>query len=398
MVESDFLKMRKKNIDESEEKKTIIFPVNEPTLDSMSPAQFQHLTRELLFRRGFEIESTQLTRDGGVDAYAYFSEESIGKKYKIVVQAKRYSLPKSVGVAAVRDLLGAIQLQSADRGILVTTSCFTKGAQNSAFTAGNIKLIDRLKLIEWLKDAGLLFDPPKLESLLEFCATQVKRNTAIFRGDIQNLDKKFIPELYVARNDAKSFFNDFIEFSGAFEQDLRDYHVKYKQYQEKLIEFEKEKRDYKERVRKAKEAKKEIKEQEPRPPVEPIKPKAYHCAALVGEAGIGKTNLFCDLCDQLLNSESPALFYAGHTIVEDLEDTILSDLYSLITDKIDSSIFLTHLDKTLKSYDKFLVIFIDAINESRNYQYIGDHLTRFLKKLEELETTRIKVFISCRDI
>jgi len=390
MTEFDFSKRNKKVI-AGNEKQEILFPLDSSAaLDNLNPAQFQYLVRELLSRQGFEIEATPLTRDGGVDAYACFSEKRIGKKYKIVVQAKRYSLSKSVGAAAVRDLLGAIQTESADRGIVITTSCFTKGALDSAFKVGNIKLIDRLELIELLKDIGLLFETPRLESILQKCATQVKRNTAVIRGNMQNLDKKFIPELYVARSDAKSYFNGFIEFSRAYEQNLKDYHVKYKQY-------ENEKRDYEEKVRKAKESGIKINEQEHRPPIEPIEPKAFDCAALVGEAGIGKTNLFCDLCDQLLNSESPALFYAGHTIIEDLEATILSDLYSLVACKVDSNI-LTYLDKTLKSYDRFLVIFIDAINESRNYMNIGNSLAVLLNKLKELETTRIKVFISCRDI
>jgi restriction system protein len=77
---------------------------------------------------GGEVRVTQSSRDGGVDAIAFDPDPIRGGK--IVIQAKRYTNP--VGVAAVRDLYGAVTNERATKGILVTTSSFGPDAYNFA--------------------------------------------------------------------------------------------------------------------------------------------------------------------------------------------------------------------------------------------------------------------------
>jgi len=234
--------------------------------------------------------------------------------------------------------------------------------------------------------------------LMRICTNQAKRSMAIYKGDVQSLYKKFVPELYVIRHEVESIFNDYVESSRVFEGNLDNYKLTYQKYEKELIVYEKEKAEYDEKVRKARSEGIEPKNEEPRRPLEPVRPKAYHCIAFVGEAGIGKTNFLIGICDQLLEKKIPALFYVGHTLTENFESLLLSDLSSMNKDKMDLIIFLDSLNKTLRYHDDFLIIILDAINESRNYRNIEKEIVNFLEKLENLGITRIKLMISCRDI
>ena len=101
-------------------------------LASISWEDFEHLVRELFEKefasRGGEVKVTQASRDGGVDAIAFDADPISGGK--IVIQAKRYT--RTVGVAAVRDLYGAVMNDGASKGILVTTSDYGPDAYQFA--------------------------------------------------------------------------------------------------------------------------------------------------------------------------------------------------------------------------------------------------------------------------
>jgi restriction system protein len=91
---------------------------------SMDWEEFEHLIRELFEKEfaeaGGEVNVTQSSRDGGIDAVVFDPDPLRGGK--IVVQAKRYT--RTVGVSAVRDLYGTVMNEGANKGILVTTSGF----------------------------------------------------------------------------------------------------------------------------------------------------------------------------------------------------------------------------------------------------------------------------------
>lgn len=323
----------------------------------------------------------------------------LGKKFKVIVQAKHYAESNNVGEPAVRDLIGTVKLQSADQGILFTTSSFTAGAQAAAFSAGNIKLVDGAKMHEWLKSVDLLFDPLQFESMLEICTAQVDRNTAVFQGDIQKLDKKFIPQLYVARKDGETFIKNFVRQSKEYESKLSEYKNSVGQYEEKRLTFEKEMNDYINKWNKATiEERETLETLKPHAPPKPVMPKVFNCTAIVGEAGIGKTNLFCHLCKKQLKSKNLTLFFAGHQITSNIVDEVLADLSSFFRSKLTPEALILGLDKILSVNESFLFIFVDAINESRIYREIGNQLAVFLQRLERLNISRIKILVSCRDI
>jgi len=115
---------------------------------------FEHLIRDL-FEREFasaeaDVRVTRASRDGGVDAVIFDPDPIRGGK--LVVQAKRYT--NTVGVAAVRDLYGAMTAERASKGILVTTATF--GGDSWEFAKDKpITLLDGGGLLHLLHKHGV---------------------------------------------------------------------------------------------------------------------------------------------------------------------------------------------------------------------------------------------------
>ncbi len=70
-----------------------------------------------------EVELTKQTRDGGADLIGFDSERG-----KFFVEAKRYARSRKIGVSIVRELVGAMVDGNVHRGLLVTTSSFSRDA------------------------------------------------------------------------------------------------------------------------------------------------------------------------------------------------------------------------------------------------------------------------------
>jgi restriction system protein len=119
-----------------------------PDLMDMSPAEFEHLVRQVFEATGLEGWTTQQSNDDGVDAVVMNKSALVGGLS--IVQAKRYS--KVVGVSHVRELAGAMEEKKAGRGILVTTSWFAAGCWTKARDHGRIELIDGERLRYLIKE------------------------------------------------------------------------------------------------------------------------------------------------------------------------------------------------------------------------------------------------------
>lgn len=96
-------------------------------LSELDWREFERLIAELLEAENWKVELTRGTRDGGIDVIATKSNSTIGR-LKTLWQAKRYSAPRKVRLAQVRELSGVLERAGATKGVLVTTSSFTKGA------------------------------------------------------------------------------------------------------------------------------------------------------------------------------------------------------------------------------------------------------------------------------
>lgn len=145
-------------LDKNDSRITSHYDVAHTLNDSMNLAEmewedFEHLVRELFSKEfsinGGEVNVTQASRDGGVDAIAFDPDPIRGGK--IVIQAKRYS--NTVGVSAVRDLFGTLVNEGANKGILVTTANY--GPDAYAFAKGKpITLLSGANLLHLLSKHG----------------------------------------------------------------------------------------------------------------------------------------------------------------------------------------------------------------------------------------------------
>jgi len=115
-------------IDVSEVNDWMLNELNEnPTeLYQLSPRRFEELIAEIFIRKGYDVELTPTTHDGGIDIYAA-SKNDLGS-FLYLVECKKYKPTKKVGVKVIRDLYGVLSKENATYGIIVTTSDFTKPA------------------------------------------------------------------------------------------------------------------------------------------------------------------------------------------------------------------------------------------------------------------------------
>lgn len=122
---------------------------NVDLLHQVSPREFEILIAGLLHGRGYEVELTQSSRDGGIDVFAMKYDGVFVSRFAI--ECKRYSPDNPVGVKTCRELFGVVESQRLTGGIIATSSKFTKPA-----IAFSEQLCDRLSLIDALGVRRLL--------------------------------------------------------------------------------------------------------------------------------------------------------------------------------------------------------------------------------------------------
>lgn len=100
---------------------------NPNRLYEMTPRNFEHFVCELFRGLGYETSLTAATRDGGIDILA---EKVInGMVHRYAIQCKHSRRPRrKLGVASVRELLGALTDRALTAAILVTNTLFSKEA------------------------------------------------------------------------------------------------------------------------------------------------------------------------------------------------------------------------------------------------------------------------------
>jgi hypothetical protein len=109
----------------------------------VNPYEFEELLSELWEEMGYETYRTARSNDRGVDVVAEGGN-------KIAIQAKRHQ--GNIGSPKVREMVGSTQVKNADEGILVTTSGFTKDAEQTAGEIENVRLIDGDELVDMLRE------------------------------------------------------------------------------------------------------------------------------------------------------------------------------------------------------------------------------------------------------
>jgi restriction system protein len=121
-----------------------------------SPAFFEALVLDLLHALGYGTTSDDLQHvgspgDGGIDGV--ISLDKLGFE-KVFVQAKRWQ--GSVGRPDIQGFFGALAGRRAKKGVFITTSTFTKDAQEfAAQVSDSIVIIDGSRLTELMIDHGV---------------------------------------------------------------------------------------------------------------------------------------------------------------------------------------------------------------------------------------------------
>jgi restriction system protein len=110
------------------------------------PALFESLVVQLLVAMGYGGTALAPGRvlgrsgDGGVDGV--IDQDALGLD-RVYVQAKRYAPGNNLSASAIRDFFGSLDRFKAAKGVLVTTSGFTRDALDTAdFLSKRIVLID----------------------------------------------------------------------------------------------------------------------------------------------------------------------------------------------------------------------------------------------------------------
>lgn len=124
------------------------------TVKSVPSAFFEQLVIDLLVRMGYGGSREEAARavgrsgDGGIDGV--IDEDRLGLDV-IYVQAKRWE--GSVGRPEIQKFAGALQGQRAKKGVFITTSAFTKDAEDYAQ-----RIESRIVLIDGRRLVALMFD------------------------------------------------------------------------------------------------------------------------------------------------------------------------------------------------------------------------------------------------
>lgn len=103
-------------------------------VDQFSGYEFEDFLKNLFSKMGYQVSQTKLSGDQGADLVV----SKLGEK--TVIQAKCYS--GKVGNSAIQEIVAAISLYKAQRGMVVTNNYFTPAAIQLA-GANNIELINR---------------------------------------------------------------------------------------------------------------------------------------------------------------------------------------------------------------------------------------------------------------
>jgi hypothetical protein len=134
----------------------IIFEIkkNPNLIKDITHREFEELIAELFRSKGFDVELTKRTRDGGKDIIAITTDQ-LGTKLKYFIECKHYAEENKVSVDLVRALYGVKNTRGGpNKVILATTSTFTndayKFASEETLSKWEIDLVDYNQILEWI--------------------------------------------------------------------------------------------------------------------------------------------------------------------------------------------------------------------------------------------------------
>jgi restriction system protein len=120
-------------------------------LFSLRPRKFEEVIAAIFRNHGYDVELTPESRDGGVDILAVRKSDLTGRSLNLI-ECKRYEPSNKVGIGIVQRMLGVVDHHRATKGIIVTTSTFSRDAEEFAKNSRyRLELSDYAALSTWLK-------------------------------------------------------------------------------------------------------------------------------------------------------------------------------------------------------------------------------------------------------
>lgn len=120
----------------------------------IKPRQFEVLIASIMRNHGFDVELTPETKDEGIDIIA--TQHTQFGSNLFLVECKRYSQKNKAGIEKVQRLNGVIENyegQRATRGMLVTTSTFSRDAAKFAEPLKfRLSLNDYKDIVTWISE------------------------------------------------------------------------------------------------------------------------------------------------------------------------------------------------------------------------------------------------------
>ena len=125
-------------------------------LRNISPREFEEVVAELFRAKGYEVDLTKRTRDGGKDIIAVHTD-SFGIRSKYFIECKHFAETNKIGVEVVRALHGVKNTKDGpNKTIVATTSSFTEDArkfvEQEMASKWDMTLADYNDIERWLQD------------------------------------------------------------------------------------------------------------------------------------------------------------------------------------------------------------------------------------------------------
>lgn len=139
-------------------------------IKQFSPKKFESFSRLLLTNMGIKfdtIKGINMSGDHGIDGFGYFESDEF-RTTRVAIQCKRYT-EGPVSEPDIDKFKGVMDGFNADYGIFITTSYFTKKAQEKAVLGTKtVTLIDGQKMVELIEKYKLHITPIQTYILDEY--------------------------------------------------------------------------------------------------------------------------------------------------------------------------------------------------------------------------------------
>lgn len=121
-------------------------------LYTVDPFDFERIIAELLRSRGFLVELTKKTRDGGKDIIALHETSGLGVN-RYLIECKRWNKNAAIGVDVIRSLCFTVNEEKANKGIIFASSYFTKDAYKLKEQQKSLlEFRDGMAILEWISE------------------------------------------------------------------------------------------------------------------------------------------------------------------------------------------------------------------------------------------------------